>query len=166
MNHSSFKRPTYERRPLPAPRPVRAVAPTIIGTIALSQPKEAVIRSEPYRRLVAAMPCKYCGIQGYSQAAHPNTNKGSGIKTDDRECFALCTVHPGIDGLVNGCHERFDQGSLFAKVVRRELEPAWAADTRRQIIAEGKWPKGLPIPNDFASQQAWEQAATNKGAQD
>lgn len=152
MNNSSFKRKVYTRTPVSAPRPVRAVAPTVISHEVVSQPKENAIRFEPYRRLVAAMPCKYCGIAGYSQAAHPNTGKGSGIKTDDRDCFALCTVHPGIDGLVTGCHERFDQGSLFTKAVRRALEPAWAADTRRQIIAEGRWPNGLPVPNDLATQ--------------
>lgn len=145
MIRTGFKRQEVERRPLPAPCPVRRVAPTVFTDLVQSQPKEDAVRSEPYRRLVAAMPCKYCGIAGYSQAAHPNTNKGSGIKTDDRLCFALCTVHPGFDGgLVNGCHERFDQGSLFAKVVRRELEPAWAADTQRHIIASGDWPKNLP----------------------
>lgn len=35
--------------------------------------------------------------------------------------------------------------ALYPKHVRRLLEPAWAADTQRQIIAMGAWPKGLPF---------------------
>lgn len=117
---------------------------TYAGGTAGPAPKEAAVRSEEYRRLVAALPCKHCGIHGYSQAAHPNTGKGGAIKTDDRECFPLCTVHPVAGGFVQGCHERFDQGALYDKAARRLIEPAWGADTRRQIKAAGDWPKGLP----------------------
>lgn len=38
--------------------------------------------------------------------------------------------------------------ALFTKAVRRELEPAWAADTRRKLLALGLWPKGVPVPDD------------------
>jgi hypothetical protein len=75
--------------------------------------KDNTIQCEEYRRLVAALPCKHCGIWGYSQAAHPNTGKAVGKKLiDDRECFPLCTVHPspGGGGYVRGCHERFGPG--------------------------------------------------------
>ena len=34
---------------------------------------------------------------------------------------------------------------LFTKAVRRELEPVWAADTQRRILAMGLWPKNLPL---------------------
>ena len=150
MIHSSFKRPFYERQPLPAPRPVRAVAPTVFCAIVQVQAKERVVVSEAYRRLVAGLPCKVCGIQGYSQAAHPNTNKGAGIKTDDRLCFALCCDRPGVQG----CHPKFDQHALYSKAARRLIEPAWAADTQRQIIAAGNWPKNLQIyePNKLFAQ--------------
>ena len=47
---------------------------------------------------------------------------------------------------MSGCHPKFDQGALFPKHVRRALEPAWAADTQRHIIALGLWPKDLPMP--------------------
>lgn len=110
------------------------------GTTAGPAPKEDALTSEAYRRLVAALPCKVCGIAGISQAAHPNTGKGAGLKTDDRECFPLCCDQPGRVG----CHPKFDQGALFTKAVRRELEPAWGADTRRTIKAAGLWPKGVP----------------------
>lgn len=102
--------------------------------------KEDAIEHEGYRRLVAALPCKACGIAGISQAAHPNTGKGAGIKTDDRECFPLCCDQPGR----RGCHPQFDQGAMFDKPTRRALEPVWGADTRRQITAAGQWPANLP----------------------
>ena len=113
-------------------------------------PKENAVEHEGYRRLVAALPCKHCGIHGYSQCAHPNTGKAGGKKLiDDRLCFALCTVHPVAGGFVAGCHERFDQGALYPKAVRREIEPAWGADTRAAIRAAGLWPADLP---------AWEES--------
>ena len=94
----------------------------------ISRPKENVVRSEPYRRLVAALPCIKCGIEGMSQAAHPNTGKGGAIKTDDRDCFPLCH-----DGSPSRCHPRFDQGAMFSKQMRREIEQEWAAQTRLRL---------------------------------
>ena len=111
--------------------------------------KDAPVRSEAYRRAVASLPCIHCKAPGYSQCAHSNSGKGAGIKASDLDSFPLCTVHPGADGrLVQGCHENFDQGALFTKAVRRELEPVWAADTQRRIKAMGLWPKGVPVPDD------------------
>lgn len=106
--------------------------------------KSAPVRSEAYRRLVAAMPCVICGMVGYGQAAHGSAGKGMGIKASDLELFCLCADRPGV----RGCHSLLDQGALFTKAVRRELEPVWAADTRRKIQAMGLWPKGLPAPDD------------------
>jgi hypothetical protein len=102
-------------------------------------PKEDAVRSEEYRRLVAKLPCKHCGVHGHSQAAHPNTGKGGGLKTDDRLCFPLCCDRPGVQG----CHPKFDQHALYTKAARRAIEPAWGADTRRQITAMGQWPANL-----------------------
>lgn len=87
-------------------------------------------RSEPYRRLVAALPCIDCGIEGASQAAHPNAGKGLGIKADDLLCFPLC--HEGA----NGCHRLFDLYALHGKQRQRELEPQWAAQTRARLEAD------------------------------
>ena len=102
--------------------------------------KTEIVRSEAYRRLVAAMPCIACGC-GPCQAAHPNTDKGMSMKTDDRLCFPLCGPQPGRPG----CHALFDQGAMFSKAARRAIEPAWGADTRRRILANQQWPKGLPL---------------------
>ena len=134
--------------PTVAPGAFRAPLP-VASAPAAQVHKAAPVRSEAYRRAVASLPCINCGVPGHSQCAHSNSGKGAGIKASDLDSFPLCTVHPGADGrLVQGCHENFDQGALFTKAVRRELEPAWAADTRRRIRAMGLWPKGLPVPDD------------------
>jgi hypothetical protein len=102
-------------------------------------PKADIVRSEAYRRLVAQMPCIACGC-GPCQAAHPNAGKGLAMKTDDRLCFPLCGPQPGRPG----CHALLDQGAMFTKQARRSIEPAWGADTRRRITANGQWPANLP----------------------
>ena len=40
--------------------------------------------------------------------------------------------------------QRFDQFRMFPKRQAVAVGKAWAADTRRQIEAEGKWPAKLP----------------------
>lgn len=106
--------------------------------------KDAPVRSEPYRRAVASLPCKVCGIEGHSQAAHPNTGKGAGIKTTDFDCFPLCADRPGV----RGCHPQFDQGAMFDKATRRALESEWAVDTRCAIRNMGLWPATLQQLDD------------------
>lgn len=152
MKRSPMKRTAWPRR---APRSEPAVAahsrppakltlrtPAVMAVVAghaAAIPKENAVRSEEYRRLVSKLPCKQCGIAGYSQAAHPNTGKGAGLKTDDRLCFPLCVDRPGVQG----CHSLFDQHALYSRAARRAIEPAWGADTRRQITAMGRWPANL-----------------------
>ncbi len=107
--------------------------------------KSAPVRNEAYRRAVASLPCCICGVPGYSQAAHGSgagtaVCKGMGIKSCDLTCFAACVR----------CHIRLDQGALFSKSVRHQLEPVWAADTQRRVHAMGKWPKGVPYPQGEA----------------
>lgn len=101
--------------------------------------KAAPVRSEAYRRAVAKLPCAICGVHGYSQAAHANTGKGMGMKACDLTCFPACGPRPGMPG----CHAALDQGALFTKAVRRTLEPTWAADTQRRLLAMGLIPPSL-----------------------
>ena len=130
--------PTVTPGTFRAPQPV-AIEPAAPVT------KDNPVRSQQYRRAVASLPCINCGVPGHSQCAHSNSGKGAGIKASDLDSFPLCTVHPGADGrLVQGCHERFDQGALFSKLVRRDLEPSWIADTQRKIYSMGLWPQKLP----------------------
>lgn len=67
-------------------------------------PKLRPVRSEAYRRFVASFPCFACGVEGFSQAAHPNHGKGLGMKTSDLDCFPLCGPHWSMVG----CHQMHD----------------------------------------------------------
>lgn len=108
----------------------------------VAAPKIEAIEHEGYRRLVAQLPCIACRIYNFSQCAHTNTGKGLAVKTCDLQTFPLCCDRPGV----RGCHSLFDQGALFSKAARRAIEPAWVADTQRQILTLGWWPADLPIP--------------------
>ena len=120
----------------------KAVMVPVSETPAEPVHKQKPVRSEDYRRLVASLPCVICGVPGQSQAAHGSEGKGMGIKASDLELFPACADRPGV----RGCHSLLDQGALFTKAVRKELEAAWAADTRRRIQAAGLWPKNVPQP--------------------
>lgn len=149
MKRSGFK-PRVPQREARDPDRVRSTptaipgafrAPAQVSTAPAAQVnKDAPVRNEAYRRAVASLPCAICGVYGYSQAAHANTGKGMGMKACDMTCFPACGPRPGFQG----CHAALDQGALFLKAVRRELEPVWAADTRRKVHALGLWPKNLP----------------------
>lgn len=137
-----------ERRAASAARTMAQCTPrasTVVACAPVSAPvvKEAPAQSEPYRRLVAALPCAHCGIQGYSQHAHLNLGKGLALKTDDRTGFPLCCTRPDEEG----CHVRFDQYRLFpgGADAHHEAGKAWGAQTRAQIRESGQWPKRLPI---------------------
>jgi hypothetical protein len=139
MKRSGFKRPArIPQQPAPL-RPVRTVAPTVISSDVVARPKEDSVYSEPYRRLVAAMSCSACGIEGYSQAAHPPPT-GKGRKEDDRTTFALCCDRP----MVVGCHKQFDNYQLVPADKMRAQAAKWGADTRAEIYHAGNWPVGLP----------------------
>lgn len=129
--------PTVTPGAFRAPQPV-AIEPAAPVT------KDNPVRNEEYRRAVASLPCVICGVPGYSQAAHGSEGKGMGIKACDLTLFPACCDRPGV----RGCHSQLDQGALFTKAVRRELEPVWAADTQRRILSMGLWPKGVPYPHD------------------
>lgn len=151
----SLRRTEFKRKP-PAPY-VRAerVAPVYARlTVPVNYarfdapmaalPKEDAIYSEQYRRLVAARACIVCGIEGYSQAAHPPPT-AKGRKEDDRMTFPLCTIHPDATGqLVQGCHFEFDQMQMVPRADMRSVAGYWASETRQQIRDADLWPRGLP----------------------
>lgn len=148
----SLKRSEFKRKP-PAPHAkAERVAPTysrltvpvrypVFGDL-VALPKESPVRSESYRRLVAMLPCVFCGIVGYSQAAHPPPT-GKGIKEDDRECFPLCCTRPGI----TGCHVEFDQYRLIPKAEMRDTAAYWGGNTREIILLSGHWPDDYSLVN-------------------
>ena len=135
------------------PRAARVVNSSHAAPVA----KEAPVRSETYRRAVASLPCVICGVHGYSQAAHANTGKGASIKACDLQTFPACASRPGL----LGCHHKLDQGALFTKYVRRELESVWVADTQRRIHAMGIWPKALPLQH-FSTGDDFERTLKNR----
>lgn len=151
MKRTAFKprTPHREARDPDRMRSVPSVTPgafrtpvAVNGAPAPQVAKAAPVRSETYRRAVASLPCVICGMPGHSQAAHANTGKGMGLKACDLTCFPACGPRPGAPG----CHAQLDQGAMFTKAQRRELEPVWAADTQRRVQALGLWPQSLPQP--------------------
>ena len=124
--------------PTVTPGAFRAPQP-VVAAPAAQVAKAAPVRSEPYRRAVATLPCAICGVPGYSHAAHANQGKGMGMKACDLTCFPACGPRPGFQG----CHAALDQGALFLKAVRREMEPGWAADTQRRLLTMGLVPASL-----------------------
>lgn len=142
-----------------------AVSGPVGSVLANPITKAHPVRNEAYRRAVASLPCVICGVPGYSQAAHGSgvgtgASKGMGIKACDTTLFPACCDRPGV----RGCHSQLDQGAMFRKAVRHELEPVWAADTQRRIYALGLWPKNMPNQALVPANRA--QAAINTGAQE
>lgn len=146
MKRSGFKRPQFDRPPRVAYTLARACVQVQIEDTARPAHKAPPVRSEAYRRLVAALPCIRCGIVGYSNHAHGNTGKGMGMKTDDRFAFPLCVDRPGVAG----CHRLFDQHALYTREQRRLVEVEWSQATQDAIVQAGKWPAGLPPYNQQA----------------
>lgn len=97
-------------------------------------PKVETVRSDAYKRLVAALPCIQCGVWGLSQCAHANYGRGLGQKASDLETFALCCTRPGE----TGCHVRHDQLIGITLETRREREKLYVRRTQAMLI-EASW---------------------------
>jgi hypothetical protein len=146
LKRSTFRRPTLERTrtvhtPVPEHLRRKASMAPVAGIPASAIEKESPVRSEAYRRLVAAMPCARCGVHGRSQAAHADLGKGAHIKSDDRTCYPACAAQVGSIG----CHALIGSTGTLPREVRRELEALYAAETRAAILNAGLWPKNLPL---------------------
>ncbi|WP_315534008.1 hypothetical protein [Delftia acidovorans] len=111
-------------------------------------PKAEILECEAYRRAVAALPCIWCGICGFSQHAHLNLGKGMGLKTDDRTGFPLCCTRPDI----GGCHVAYDQYRLVdgGREAHRDYGLEWGRITRHTILESGQWPQRLPLWSETA----------------
>jgi hypothetical protein len=111
--------------------------------------KDAPVRSEPYRRLVAKLPCIWCGIEGYSQAAHPPPS-GKGIKESDLDCIPMCGPRPGEPG----CHTALDQFKLMPRAQAVIWVRSIAYFVRKRIRRAGDWPARLaPYPGEEGDTQ-------------
>lgn len=101
------------------------------GSLRDPAPKEPEkTRSEDYRRLVAGLPCVLCGLEGYAQAAHPNSNKAKGVKADDLLCFPLCSAGG------NDCHSRFDRYEICHASAMPQREALWCAWTQAALMLQ------------------------------
>lgn len=140
-----FKRPVLERTRSnykPIPTAVRRGVMAMVGACAQAVEKDAPVRHEGYRRLVASLPCACCGRVGRSQHAHENEGKAKGMKLDDRRAMPLCADEPGAVG----CHTLFDQYRLLpgGRPAHVEQGRAWSTQTRQRITDMGLWPTNLP----------------------
>lgn len=142
MKRGGFARPTFERAPKAPARPLER-PPRYERCEDDPSPvlKENAQRSRPYLMLVAKLPCCLCGRVGRSQAAHADEGKGMGLKSDDRTAFPLCATEPGSPG----CHDRMGTLGAYTREQRRALEKEFGAKTRATIVAQGLWPRGLPL---------------------
>lgn len=100
----------------------------------VSCPKGARVVNVRYLRWVASLPCVACGIEGYSQAAHPNQGRGLGQKASDLDTFPLCCVRPGH----MGCHQMHDLLIDMTLEQRREAERNYIDRMRRIARAAGR----------------------------
>ena len=130
----TWAKPPARVRQWDGPTPTPRAAPVRIADhkakLVMPLPKDAPVRYDPYRRLVAALPCCNCGIAGLSQAAHGPT-LGAGIKAGDDKTFPLCCDRPGVVG----CHFLFDQYRLFNAATRVLKAAEWASATADQLKA-------------------------------
>jgi hypothetical protein len=131
---------TFSRKPwvkppknMPQPIPVsqRRAAVMAPREPVASIPKTEPVRDEAYRRLVAALPCAACGLEGRSQHAHCNDGKAKGRKNCDLDAMPLCADQPGRAG----CHSRFDKYKLLTGGREAHVEQGrvWAAQTRAKL---------------------------------
>lgn len=128
---------------LPAPRDPHgsylmsaAKSAALLGKVRALVPilKDTPVRSEPYRRFVAQQACFGCGVEGFSQAAHPNRGKGLALKTCDLKCFPLCAPHFGLIG----CHQQHDLRIDVGRDESREIEAAYVQRMQRISKAAGR----------------------------
>jgi hypothetical protein len=99
-----------------------------------ARPKFAYVRSEPYRRYVASQACFACGIEGQSNACHPNSarfGKGKAIKASDIFVFPLCIRH----------HREHDQCLDMTKAERDAIEDEYI-QRMQTLAADAGWVGG------------------------
>ena len=138
MKRTPMKSYLYVRPPRP---PLVPAPPGTLPAAAMWQnagevvavPKAKPMRSEAYRRLIAKLPCWFCGIHGFSQAAHADQGKGMSIKSSDLTCYPLCGPH----GIETGCHNRIGTAGMYDKMSRRALEEKAASDARAELVRRG-----------------------------
>lgn len=90
-----------------------------------------MFRDEDYRRLVATLPCRECGVMHESQAAHsnlPEHGKGHRIKASDAASMALCH---------SLCHPEHDIGTELTAEQKAANTYRWIASTYIELMERG-----------------------------
>ena len=103
-----------------------------------ARPKFSYVRSEAYRRFCASLACFVCGVEGQSNACHPNSSrygKGKSIKASDAFIFPLCIRH----------HREHDQCLEMSKSERDAIEDEYI-QKMQAIAAEAGWINGQRRP--------------------
>ena len=129
---------TGDTAPTPRAAPLRMHDHTARLTVPV--PKGRFLRSETYRRWVAALDCAHCGIADQSNACHADQGKGMSLKTCDSTVWPGCVTRPGRVG----CHDTIGATGQIAREARRDLEAEYGRATREAARAAGMWPKGWP----------------------
>lgn len=97
-----------------------------------SRRKYVPAQEQQHFRKVAALPCAWCGIEGYSQCAHSNRSqdgKGMGLKANYLATFPLCCTRPGVIG----CHVRYDQCIGITRDEADEMAASWIVETQKEL---------------------------------
>jgi len=106
------------------------------------RPKFAYIRSPKLLKACRDLPCQICGIEdGTIVAAHSNQGrhgKGRSIKASDVFVASLCHY----------CHHQIDQGSEYCAEQRQMMWQRAHINTVKKLTRLGKWPAGVPIPEE------------------
>ena len=131
---------TGDTAPTPRTAPMRMRYHVARLTVPAPVSKGQFLRSEPYRRWVAALDCAHCGIGGYSNACHADQGKGLSLKACDSTVWPGCVTRPGRVG----CHDSIGATGQMTRDARRELEARYGEATRAAARAAGVWPKGWP----------------------
>lgn len=135
-----FQRPALERKPLPAPVPIRGGQVTRADDMGTTQPKRVYIRSPALLAAVRTLPCQHTGETGSTEPAHSNWahhGKGRGIKADDNRVAALSRE----------IHRELDQGKKWSMEQRQNIWWEAHQKTVRALLAAGLWPINVPIPD-------------------
>lgn len=134
MKRTGFARQVIERRPRTVVvTPGLFRLPAQVGDAA-AVPKAPPVRAPAYLRWIATLPCIVCGIEGYTQAAHQNKDRGLGQKSSDLDCFPLCCTRPGH----MGHHMEHDLLIDMTLDQRRELETMYTRKTQERARAAGR----------------------------
>ncbi len=123
------QRPVKTIEYTPRPRTAALARHDGKARMVVAVPKANPLRSESYRRLVAALPCAHCGRPGPSQCAHTDLNKGLAIKACDLQTFPACADRPGEVG----CHTLLGATGTYTRDERRALEKTYAERTRTAL---------------------------------